>query len=69
MGQRDYVSVSLARVPGVRDGGKDFGRDLVDWCGHVSLESALLENIDLEHVTHQLQSSVHFVGSSNLSCI
>jgi len=69
MGERDYASISLACIPKVRDDSEDFGRDLVDWCGHVSLESVSLENVDLEYVTHQLQSSVHFVGSSNLSCI
>ena len=68
MSQRNKVLVSFVRIPKVRDEGEDFGRDLVDWCEHVlpnanqaeDLKSVLLENTDLEHAKHQLQSTRRF---------
>ena len=65
MGQRDDVLVSLVRITKVRNEREDFGRDLVDRCEFVlpntnqaeDLESVLLEDVDLEHIAHQLQST------------
>jgi len=56
MGYRDYVLISSARIPKVREEGKDLGRDSVDWYSCVppgpnqleELENVLLEDIELK---------------------
>lgn len=57
MGQRDYILISVFRIPKVRDESEDFGGDPVDRCDHVfpgpdqaeDLGSVLLENVQLKY--------------------
>ena len=64
MGQCDDILVSVVYVPEVRNEGKDFGGDLVDWCQPVcpdpnnaeNLDSVLLEGVELEHYARQSRS-------------
>jgi len=74
VGQCDDIFVSVVYVPEVRNEGKDFGGDLVDWCQPVcpepnkaeNLNSVLFEGVELEHYARQSRS-MRSVLLSNLS--
>ena len=65
MSQCDYVFISVAHIPEIRDEGEDLWRDPADWGESVLpgpneteyLENVLLENLNLKHDTREQPST------------